>query len=464
MTDGERTAEERERARLEREARRAARDGERPADGVAQEPPSVRPPAAEQDAPPETAPTATEVRPAQPPPPFETDPASAAPRRLRARQPVAGRSAAERRAAAKEFLHGRRAGSQPPGTSGTRRPRTAAAAVGGGLIVLIVAWFLLSFFQPLKGDGSGEVSVTIPRGASVDQIADILEERDVIASGFFFRARTTLAGKGDDFKAGEIPMRRDMSYGAAIDALADPPIPDTVTVTIPEGLSRAEIEDVVGDSLRGDYLTASRRSRVLDPRDYGARDAESLEGFLFPATFELKPGEPVEELVNQQLVAFKRQLANVDMRFAKSKNLNVYDVLTIASMVEREVQVPRERKLVASVIYNRLNQGMHLGIDATIRFATGNWTEPLSPSELATTSPYNTRTNLGLPPGPIGNPGLASIQAAAHPASTDYLYYVVKPGTCGEHAFSETDAEFQQNVERYNSERAARGGKSPTDC
>jgi uncharacterized YceG family protein len=116
------------------------------------------------------------------------------------------------------------------------------------------------------------------------------------------------------------------------------------------------------------------------------------------------------------------------------------------------------------VIYNRLSQGIPLGIDATIRFATGNWSEPLTQSELATGSPYNTRTNQGLPPGPIGNPGLASIEAAAHPAKTDYLYYVVKPGACGEHSFSSTDAEFQQDVELYNSERARRGGKSPTDC
>ena len=243
-----------------------------------------------------------------------------------------------------------------------------------------------------------------------------------------------------------------------------PPAPDVVTVTIPEGLSRAETAELVGDSLRGSYEDASRSSRVLDPADYGGRKAKDLEGFLFPATYELKPGRPVSELVDRQLVAFKRSLDQVDLRFAKDKNLTPYDVLTIASMVEREAQLPRERKLVASVIYNRLSQGIPLGIDATIRFATGNWSEPLKQSELAIDSGYNTRTNQGLPPGPIGNPGLASLQAAAHPASTDYLYYVVKPGSCGEHSFSATDAEFQRDVERYNSERAARGGKSPTDC
>jgi uncharacterized YceG family protein len=133
-------------------------------------------------------------------------------------------------------------------------------------------------------------------------------------------------------------------------------------------------------------------------------------------------------------------------------------------MVEREAQLDSERPLVAAVIYNRLHEGMPLGIDATIRFATGNYTEPLTESELAIDSPYNTRLNAGLPPGPISSPGLASIEAAAHPAKADYLFYVVKPGTCGEHSFSSTEAEFQADVARYNSARAANGGESPDTC
>jgi len=111
-----------------------------------------------------------------------------------------------------------------------------------------------------------------------------------------------------------------------------------------------------------------------------------------------------------------------------------------------------------------LREGMPLGIDATVRFATGNYTEPLTESELAVDSPYNTRLNAGLPPGPIGNPGLASIEAAAHPAKVDYLFYVVEPGSCGKHAFSSTEAEFNADVERYNSAREAAGGNSPDSC
>jgi len=126
--------------------------------------------------------------------------------------------------------------------------------------------------------------------------------------------------------------------------------------------------------------------------------------------------------------------------------------------------VARERPLIASVIYNRLREGIPLGIDATIRYATNNWDRPLRESELQNPSPYNTRLNKGLPPGPIGSPGLESIRAAARPARTGFLFYVVKPGTCGEHDFSETDAEFQRDVARYNREREARGGRSPTEC
>jgi UPF0755 protein len=135
----------------------------------------------------------------------------------------------------------------------------------------------------------------------------------------------------------------------------------------------------------------------------------------------------------------------------------------IASLIDREVAVPQERRLVASVIYNRLGQGIPLGIDATTRYETNNWTEPLTQSELERDTPYNTRVNQGLPPGPIGNPGLASVRAAANPANTDYLYYVVKPGTCGEHDFSTTYAEFQRDASRYERERQRQGG-SPTEC
>jgi UPF0755 protein len=256
-----------------------------------------------------------------------------------------------------------------------------------------------------------------------------------------------------------------MSYSAAIDELSKTTSKRTISITIPEGLSRSETAAVVkAAGLPGDYMAATVAVKGFDPDEYGAQGrAENLEGFLFPATYELKPAADVEDLVAEQLQAFKDNIAGVNMKYAKSKNLTVYDVLTIASMIEREVSVPSERKTVAAVIYNRLKMGEPLGIDATIRFALDNWTEPLTDADLETDSPYNTRTNQGLPPGPIGNPGLASIEAAAHPADTDVWLYVVKPGTCGEHVFSSSLAEHNRNVEKYEEAQAAAGG-SPTDC
>jgi cell division protein YceG involved in septum cleavage len=261
---------------------------------------------------------------------------------------------------------------------------------------------------------------------------------------------------------------------AAIAALAyrhfhrDTPPPvvmRTVTVTIPEGYTRPQTAEIAKqDGLRGSYVKQSVRSKYLNPAKYGGKDAKSLEGFLFPDTFELEKHAKAADLVQLQLEDFKRRIAGVDMGYAHSKNLTVYDVVTIASMIEHEAGVASQRKLVAAVIYNRLHEGMPLGIDATTRFATGNYTRPLTESELAVESPYNTRTHAGLPPGPIGSPGLASIEAAAHPAKADYLFYVAEPGTCNKLAFSSTEAEFNADVERYNSAREAAGGNSPDSC
>jgi uncharacterized YceG family protein len=145
----------------------------------------------------------------------------------------------------------------------------------------------------------------------------------------------------------------------------------------------------------------------------------------------------------------------VDLRTARRRNLTRYDVLIIASMVEREAQLARERPLIAAVIHNRLKEGIPLGIDATIRYDINNWARPLRVSELERDTPYNTRTRRGLPPTPIGNPGLASIKAAANPARTKYLFFVRKPGKTGEHAFSTTNSEFERDVARY---QASRGG------
>ena len=175
------------------------------------------------------------------------------------------------------------------------------------------------------------------------------------------------------------------------------------------------------------YLTATASS-ALPGKFAGDGKRRSLEGFLFPATYDFVRRTTSKQLVAAQLVAFRRAWKSVNMRYARSKNLTRFDVLIIASMVEKEAIAPDERPKIAAVIYNRLHRRMPLGIDATIRYALNvPGTEPLHESQLKNPTPYNTRLHAGLPPGPISNPGLASIQAAAHPARVNYLYFVRKP-------------------------------------
>ncbi len=238
----------------------------------------------------------------------------------------------------------------------------------------------------------------------------------------------------------------------------------TFSITIPEGFSRDQVAGVVKKAgIKGDYMKATESVKGFDPGRYGAKGVRNLEGFLFPATYELYENAKVDELVAKQLEAFGQNIQSIDLSYAKSKNLTTYDVVKIASMIEREVQVPAERANVSSVIYNRLANGMPLGIDATIRFEDSNYDEQLLESRLAEDTPYNTRLHAGLPPGPIGNPGLASLEAAANPAKNDLLFFVVKPGSCNEHVFTETEEEFFAAEAEYQAALQAQGN-SPTEC
>jgi UPF0755 protein len=227
-------------------------------------------------------------------------------------------------------------------------------------------------------------------------------------------------------------------------------------IIFPEGFTRRDMAERVGAvreiaiRKRGvtPRLTAGgyqRASAAVTPPVEFRKDwsrTRSGEGFLFPATYEFTRLTSSEKLVRDQLAFFRRQWRTVDLRYARSKNLTPYDVLTIASMVEKETVAPEERRLVAAVIYNRLRRGMPLGIDATIRYGRDvPGTEPLRLSDLESDSPYNSRLRVGLPPTPISNPGIASIRAAARPARVDYLFFVRKPDGV-HHFFTASESEF----------------------
>jgi UPF0755 protein len=239
----------------------------------------------------------------------------------------------------------------------------------------------------------------------------------------------------------------------------------TIEVVVPEGYDRAQTAQVAKEAkLKGDYMQATQSFKGFDPKQYGAESAENLEGFLFPATYELFKGAKVEDLVAKQLEAFEANAKEIDLEAAANDlGYTPYEVVNVAAMVEKEIAVPEERELAASVIYNRLENGTPLGIDATIRFEDQDYDGQIVLSRLEEDTPYNTRVNAGLPPGPISNPGLASLEAAARPADTDFFYFVIKPGTCNEHTFVETEAEFAAAEAEYQAALQAEGG-SPTDC
>jgi peptidoglycan lytic transglycosylase G len=218
--------------------------------------------------------------------------------------------------------------------------------------------------------------------------------------------------------------------------------PKQLHVTFPEGLTLREMARAAGRAspliTAPGYLRAAGNAGL--PAGFGK--PSSPEGFLFPDTYFLFDSDPARALVEKQLENFRAKWSTVDLGYARSKNLTPYDVLTIASMIEKEVVVPRERRLVAAVIYNRLHAHMPLGIDATLRYGLGiPPTQAITKSDLASNSAYNSRKFRGLPPTPIANPGLASMQAAAHPAKVDYLYFVRKPD-CRSHFFTASIEEF----------------------
>jgi uncharacterized YceG family protein len=234
-----------------------------------------------------------------------------------------------------------------------------------------------------------------------------------------------------------------------------PPPPKPFRIVFPEGFTRTQMTDRVAAVAR--IAAAKHHGPVrLSAKQYARagragvvpcftpRRQSNLEGFLFPATYDFLAGTPSRKLVTAQLQAFCENWRTVDLRFARSKNLTPYDVLKIASMVEKEAVAPSERPLVAAVIYNRLHARMPLGIDATLRYGLHIApTQSILESQLQSDNPYNTRKVAGLPPTPIANPGLASIRAAAHPAKVDYLYFVRKPDKI-HHFFTASDQAFAQ--------------------
>jgi peptidoglycan lytic transglycosylase G len=222
-------------------------------------------------------------------------------------------------------------------------------------------------------------------------------------------------------------------------ATVPPPPPKPFHVVFPEGFTRAQMAERVAAVARiaehksGKPVKLARASYLASTRTvivpcFAPTKRVAVEGFLFPATYPFYAKTQSRSLVHQQVVAFCQNWNKVNLSYAKSKNLTPYDVLKIASLVQGEAVVESDRPKIAAVIYNRLHLRMTLGIDAALRYALDiPGTKSILESQLQNPTPYNLRLHQGLPPTPIDNPGLASIEAAAHPAHVNYLYYVAKP-------------------------------------
>jgi len=323
-----------------------------------------------------------------------------------------------------------------------------------GFLVLVLAGAILAGFVFLGWGGGGassavtpglEQRVEIPPGVSAEGMAQILKRQGIIEDELAFLLRVETKGVAGDLKPGSYLFRTGQDVDTVLDALQQGAGPSGRRVTIPEGLSVSQTAARVTDAgLDGAAYSrqAGTPSRFSLPQMDGLpTDLRTLEGLLFPQTYFLPEGQGPEDLIQMQLDTFAQETAGLP--WARSTELGVteYQVVVVASLVEKEARVPEERALVAAVIYNRLGKDMSLGIDATVRFALDKWSGPLTQADLDDDSPYNTRKHKGLPPGPIASPGLAALEAALQPADVDYLYYVLQD-EAGHHFFTASYDEF----------------------
>jgi len=339
----------------------------------------------------------------------------------------------------------------------TRRGRVLVALTvfAGILAIPALGGYLYLRSVGLYGgsDPGRAVEVVIDEGASVAEIGKLLERKNVIKSAFGFRLATYLDGGAEEIQAGRYEMPTGLS---ARDALAflvgeEPAsLQEFVMLTVPEGSWVTEFARAVGEQTHISEKAFLRAANSGEMRsDILPDEVDTLEGLLFPSTYQVAEDETAKSLVRRLLTTFEEQAAELDLEArADALGITPYEAVIIASMIEAETRVDEERPKVARVIYNRIELGWSLGIDATVLYALGDRRAPLTTTNLNVDSPYNTRRYAGLPPTPIGAPGRASLEAALAPAEGDWLYYVL--ADCeGRHAFSETDAEFLQDKAAY---------------
>jgi UPF0755 protein len=338
-----------------------------------------------------------------------------------------------------------------------RRPRrrwvlkTLAVVLVLGLLAAAGA---VTYYRWCEG-ASGEqeaFTLQVPEGASGKEVIDLLHDRGVIRCDLVSQLILRRRGLSDSFVAGEYRIKTNMTLDDALAVLHGPPLgPETVRFTVPEGYRLTQIaeraEEDLGISAKR-FLALTRNGTFSLP-PYLPEGTETLEGFLFPKTYEFEEGKITPGAVIQRLLdQFGKEVEDLPWDNAERLGVTPYEVVIIASMIERETAVAKERALVSAVIFNRLDIGMTLGIDATLQYEDPTPEDgTLTESDLQVDSPYNTRLNPGLPPTPIASPRLASILAALEPADVDYLFFVACPKDGkGHHRFTVSQEEHINNT------------------
>lgn len=329
-------------------------------------------------------------------------------------------------------------------------------ALAGGATGL--ALFVSQALRPMPATGQ-EVRVVIPPGSTPAQVAGKLEEGGLIRDNRIFTYYLKYKKQGSKFQAGEYAMAPGLTLDAIIAKLnaGDTVKEETVRVTIPEGYTVPQIVEKIAKTADKPFDELLRWADAPPPFQGTAITAlpdvpqqrHKLEGYLFPETYEFKKSLTPEDMLVRMLSETDAKLTSLGPDWQsrlQSRGLSVHQLLTVASLIEREVALDEERPLVAGVIYNRLSKNMPLQIDATIQYLFDKPKERLLEKDLQIESPYNTYLHTGLPPGPIASPSLASVQAALAPKDSDYLFYVTKKDGSKGHFFAVTYEEHKKNI------------------
>lgn len=341
-----------------------------------------------------------------------------------------------------------------------RQRRRTRSIFGSVLAVLVIGALVVGVFLGGKavlgafdgfaadvpdytGTGSGSVQIRIDQGDTASDIASTLLEADVVKSEQAFRDAATADQESLSIQPGLYELRRQLPATLALQTLLDPTARLTEIVTIPEGFTQDQILQALTEATDipiAEFETAANQVEALGLPPY----AEGrLEGFLFPATYTFDPQDGAPQIL-ERLVAQFTTVANSSSLEQRATALGVtpYEIVVIASMIQAESRIDEERPMIARVVYNRLEQGEPLGVDATTAYDLGKSGTDLTTEDFQVDSPYNTRLNAGLPPTPISSPGEASLKAALAPADGDWFYYVLENAE-GNHFFTASAAEFE---------------------